>query len=53
MIELFVLATFPFALVAGVLVSRYPGFARIAAVWPALLTAMLSRELIDSPQPVS
>ena len=42
MIELFVLATFPFALVAGALVWRYPGFARIAALWPALLTAMLS-----------
>ena len=48
MIEYFVLATFPYALVAGVLISRYPGSARIAAVWPALLTAMLSRELISS-----
>ena len=42
------LATFPYALVAGVLISRYPGSARFAAVWPALLTAMLLRELISS-----
>jgi multicomponent Na+:H+ antiporter subunit A len=44
-----VLATFPVALIAGVLVSRYPRAAPVVAVWPALVAAMLIGELSAWP----
>ena len=48
MIASLVLATFPLALLVGGLVARYPTSARVAAAWPALLTVMLSAEMLDS-----
>jgi multicomponent Na+:H+ antiporter subunit A len=55
-IAFFVLATFPIALIVGGLVRRYPGWARAAALWPALLTVMLSAEmaglLSDGPRDI-
>jgi multicomponent Na+:H+ antiporter subunit A len=50
-IAVFVLATFPVALLAGAVVSRYPAAARMVAVWPALLAVMLSAALLASPLP--
>ena len=50
MIAFFVLATFPIALIVGGLVRRYPSSARIAALWPALLTVMLSAEMFGCAQ---
>ena len=49
MLAYLVLATFPVALLAGAMIGRYPATARIAALWPALLTVMLSQELFASP----
>jgi multicomponent Na+:H+ antiporter subunit A len=41
----FILSPFAVALLAALLVARYPGSARALAVWPAILTVVLSREL--------
>ena len=46
MLAFVVLATFPIALIVGGLVRRYQGAARIAALWPALLTALLAAEMV-------
>ena len=45
MIAFFILSPFVVALLFGWLVGRYPVTARILAVWPALLTAVLATEL--------
>jgi multicomponent Na+:H+ antiporter subunit A len=47
-IAFLVLATFPIALIVGLLVRRYPSSARIAASWPALLTVLMSAEMFSS-----
>ncbi len=44
MIAFFILSPFVVALLFGWLVGRYPVTARILAVWPALLTAVLATE---------
>ncbi len=48
MIAFFALATFPIALIVGALVRRYSRAAPIAALWPALLTVMLSAEMLSA-----
>ncbi len=48
MIAFAVIATFPIALIVGWLVRRDPTWARIAALWPAVLTVMLSAEMAGS-----
>ena len=48
MIAFFILATFPIALIVGALLRQYRNVARIAALWPALLTVMLSAEMFGS-----
>ena len=45
MIAFFILSPFAVALLAGWLVARSPGWARILAAWPAVLTIVLSTEL--------
>lgn len=48
MIAFFILATFAVALISGWLVKRYPGAARIIAIWPAALAVMIAAELGSS-----
>ncbi len=48
MIAFLVLATFPIARLVGGLVRRYPNVARVAALWPLVLTVMLSAEMLGS-----
>jgi multicomponent Na+:H+ antiporter subunit A len=44
-----VLTTFPVALALGALIGRYRASARLVAIWPALLTAALLRQLLLLP----